>query len=235
MDFKVETRDGINKLWLKPNEYENGVKYALEHDIKSLFFIHDETEKQYTIDFSWLKELPEIDTLEFMIPLSKQSNIDGIYELKKLKMLSYHYNNYDRLPLNHTKLKSLEYLYTKYSKNHKNRESGFEALENLKTIKLWHIKNEENCMFLGNLNTVNRLELTWSRSLKTLDGIENIDLLDGLSLINISQLEDISALLKLNPLKSLWVENCKKINEDGIRMLKENYMQFRPNIFCSKN
>jgi hypothetical protein len=192
----------------------------------------NETEKYYTIDFSWLRELPEITTLEFMLSLSEKSNIDAIYDLKNLKKLSYHHN-YDKVPLNHWKLSSLEYLYTRYSKNHKKKESSFEALENLEILKLWHIKDEENCQFLNNIKKLKRLELTWSRSIKTLNGMENNNLLDVIMLRNISQLEDISALLKLKP-SGLWIENSKKINEDGIKMLKENYMQFRHNIFCSK-
>jgi hypothetical protein len=212
MDFKVDIRNG-KKLWLKPNEYKNGIKYALENNIKALFLIHDETEKYYTLDFSWLKELPEIDELEFMIPLSRQSNIDSIYELNKLKTLTYH--NYDRLPLDHTRLKSLEYLYTAYSKNHKNKENSFETLDNLKDLKLWHIKDEENCIFLGNIKKLQRLELTWSRSLKTLDGIEKYKLLESILLINLSQLEDITVLLELKKLKGIWVENCKRLNKEG--------------------
>ena len=221
MDFKVEVRDGIKKLWIKPYDFEEGIKYALENNIKSLFLTHDETEKYYTIDFSWLNKLPEINNLEIMIPLSKQSNIDGIYELKKLEKLDYLSKNYDRLPLNHTKLKFIKFLYTSYSKNHKNKENGFEALENLKILKLWRIKDEENCMFLGDLQKLERLELTWSGTLKTLEGIENYKSLESISLINLSQLEDVSALMELKQLKGIWVENCKKINNEGIKIIEK--------------
>jgi hypothetical protein len=238
MSFRVEVygvgKHERKKLWLKPNEYKNGIEYALKNNITSLFLTHDDTEKYYSIDFAWLKELPEIDELQFMIPLSKQSNIDGIYELKKLKTLSY-FSNYDRMPLNHSKLNSLEYLYTNYSKNHKNRESDFESLENLKTLRLWRIKDEENCNFLGKIKKLNRLELTWNRTIKTLEGIENNKLLNELSLINLSQLKDVFALSKLQPLKYLWIENCKNINDNGIKMLEDKYLKLRSNIYCTKN
>ena len=219
MDFKVDIRNG-KKLWLKQNEYENGVKYALENNITSLFLTHDETEKYYTIDFSWLKEISEIDTLEFMIPLTKNSNIESIYQLKKLKSIAYLSKNYDRLPLNHAKLKSLEYLYTCYSKNHKNKESCFEALENLKELKLWHIKDEEDCVFIGNLQNLKRLQITWSKSLKALNGIENYKLLESISLKNLPQLENVITLSGLENLKGIWIENCKKINKDGIKIIE---------------
>jgi hypothetical protein len=218
MDFKIDIRNG-KKLWLKPGEYENGITYALENNITSLFLTHDETEKYYTIDFSWLKELPEIDSLEFMTPLSRRSNIDGIYGLKKLKALVY--DNYDRLPLDHSRLPSLEFLYTLYSKNHRNKESSFEALENLNDLKLWRVKDEEDCVFLGNLKKLRRLELTWSRSLKTLGGIEKCRSLENILLINLSRLEDVSALGELTQLKGIWVENCKNIGEEGKDLIKK--------------
>ena len=122
MNFKVQTRGSgefIEKqLWLKANEYEEGIKFVIENSIKSLFLQNDQTEKYYTLDFSWLSELQDIETLEFALPLTKESNIEGIYKLGKLKKLSYHMN-YDTVPLNHERLRSLEYLYTNYSKNHK--------------------------------------------------------------------------------------------------------------------
>jgi hypothetical protein len=224
MNFRVDNRSGVKQLWLMPSEYKDGVKYAVENNIKSLFLRADETGKYYTIDFSWLKELPEIEILEFIIPLTKNSDIESIYELKKLKKLSYHMN-YDKLPLNHTKLKSLEYLYTRYSKNHRNQESGFEALENLKTLRLWHVNNEENCTFLGNLQKIESLEFTWSRSIKTLEGIEKFKLLEHISLRNLSQLENVSVLLELKQLRGIWVESCKKINEEGKKIIEKGILQ----------
>jgi hypothetical protein len=221
MEFKVTIRDDEKQLWLKPHEFDGGLKYAIENNIKSLFLWHDweKSPKYITVDLSWLKELPEIHTLELMIPLTKKSNIDGIYELKNLRKLVY--KNYDYCPLNHNKLKSIEFLYTHYSENHRCEEHGFETLENLKVLKLWRIKNEENCNFTGNLKNLKRLELTWSRTLKTLEGIENNKLMENISLINLSQLENVSALLELKQLKGIWVENCKNLSDEGKKIIIE--------------
>ena len=94
MAFRVEkTINGEKQLWLEPNEYQNGLKYAQKNNIKLLFLRYKNDEnppsKGFTIDFSWLKELPELESLDFMLPLSKQSNIDSIYDLTKLKSLVY--------------------------------------------------------------------------------------------------------------------------------------------------
>lgn len=227
LPFKVVEYPNKKQLQLKPEEFDEGVKFALENGIKSLMVYRgsEKTQKYMTIDFSWLRKLPELHSLEIMTPLSKKSNIDGIYGLKRLKNL--HYSHYDNVPLDHTKLKSLEHLYTLYSKNHKYSKSSFESLENLKSLKLWRIKEEENCTFIGTIKKIIRLELTWSKSLKTLEGIEKYKLLKYLSLINLSQLENISALDELKELKGMWMENCKKINEAEKYGLK----RFRKNIY----
>jgi hypothetical protein len=229
LSFKVVEYPNRKQLQLEPKEFDEGIKFALKNDIKSLMVYCgiEWTEKYVTIDFSWLKKLPELQSLEIMAPLSKKSNVDGIYELKKLKDL--HYSHYDNVPLDHNKLKSLEYLYCSYSKNHKHKECSFELLKNLKSLRLWHINWEENCKFIGELNKLTRIELTWSRSIKSLDGLEEYKLLEFLSLRNLSQLEDISALNKLKGIKGLWIENCKRINEEG----KKKLTMFRKNIYTN--
>lgn len=231
MDFRVKTKDNEKQLWLKPCEFKNGIKFALENNINSLFLWNDLQNNVMTLDFSWLKELRKVHTLEIMLQLTKQSNIDGIYGLKELKKLVYF--NYNNLPLNHCKLESLEYLYTHYSKNHKINEYRFEALDNLKVLKLWHIKKEENCVFLGNLKNIETLELIWSGTLKTLEGIEKFNKLEKLLLEHLSKLEDISATFELKKLDVLWTNACKKINDEGKKIIKEKeekIMKYRNNI-----
>jgi hypothetical protein len=229
LSFKVIEYPNKKQLQIEPKEFDEGVKFAQKNDIKSVMVYCgiEKTEKYITIDFSWLKKLPELQSLEIMAPLSKKSNVDGIYELKKLKDL--HYSHYDNVPLDHNKLKSLEHLYCHYSKNHKREECSFELLKSLKSLKLWSIKEEEDCRFIGKLNKLTRLELTWSRSIKSLDGLEEYKLLEILWLRNLSQLEDISALDELKGIKKLWIENCKRINEKGTKKLT----MFRKNIYTN--
>ena len=223
MDFRVEIKNNEKQLWLIPHEIESGLKYALENNIKSLFLWKGKDIKRYpnrmTIDFSWLKELSELENLDIMIHLTKQSDINSLYEVKGLKKLTYF--EYDYLPLDHSKLKSLELLYTHYSKNHKTKEFSFETLENLRELKLWHIKNEEDCMFLGNMDKLKRLELTFSRTIKTLDGISKLKSLEKLALRNLFQLENALVLLELKQLKGVWIDTCKKINEESIKIIKK--------------
>ena len=227
LQFNVVDYPNEKQLQIGPEGSDEGIKYAHENNIFSLMIrcFDEPNEKYITVDFSWLKQLPKIQSLEIMVPLAKNSNITGIYDLKNLKNL--HYSHYDNAPLEHTKLQLLEHLYTHYSKEHKFKDCSFELLKNLKSLKLWHVKDEENCIFIGMLNKLKRLELTWSRSIKTLDGLENYKLLETLWLRNISQLEKISAINDLKYLKEIWIENCKKISEEDKKCLK----MFRKNIY----
>ena len=99
-------------------------------------------------------------------------------------------------------------------------ESCFEVLENLNHLRLWHIKKEENCLFLGNLKQLKRLELTWSSLIKNLHGIDSYSLLEGIALRNLGKLENVTALIELKLLKGIWLEGCKNINEEGKEIIK---------------
>jgi hypothetical protein len=183
-------------------------------------------QKAETIDFSWLIELPEIHTLQIRINLTKKSNIDGIYKLPGLKELEYS-DNYNRMPLDHNKLKTLEYLHLSYSKNLRLKNCSFDLLENLKSLRLRHIKDEINCIFIGKIKKLEYLEFSWSRSLKTLEGIENCKNIKSLSLRNLSQLENINSINRLEMLKGIWVENCKKINDEGKNIIIKKDEEFK--------
>jgi hypothetical protein len=222
--MKIEDyKYGIKRICLSPNEYKEGLEVAKNNQINGLFLWHGGNDafynKELTLDLSWLSDLPELKYVEIGHSLSAKSNINSLYSLKNLEYLVY--RNYDKLPLDHSKFVNLKFLYTLYSKNHLEGKSRFDQLPNLETLKLWHIKKEESCLFLGALSKLKRLELTWSRTLKTLEGIENYKMIESMSLRNLSQLENVSAINELEKLKGLWVENCKKINEDGKKIIKD--------------
>jgi len=221
VDFDVKYN--LNRLWLSPSEYEEGVKYAKKNDIKSLFLWYREKDedtqpKNLTLDFSWLLELPEIARLEVMLTLSAKSNIESFYSLKKLESIVWF--NYDKLPLEHERLPNLKSLYTHFSKNHLNGKSTFDKLQNLEHLKLWHIKECEDCSFLGDLPKLKNLELTWSRKLCSLKGIEKCNNLERLSLRNLYTLEDVSSIAACSNLKGIWVEGCKHISKDGQKLIE---------------
>lgn len=220
VDFDVKNK--LDRLWLSPSEYEEGVAYAQANDIKSLFLWYrekgeDTQPKNLTLDFSWLLELPEIVSLEISLRLSAKTNIESLYSLGKLKSIVWH--NYDKLPLEHERLSNVKSLYTHFSKNHLNGKSTFDKLQNLQRLKLWHIKECEDCSFLGDLPELEDLELTWSRKLRSLKGIEKCSNLKRLQLRNLYTLEDVSSISANSNLKSVWVEGCKHINKDGQKLI----------------
>jgi len=220
VDFDV--KNNSNRLWLSPSEYKEGVTYAQANNIKSLFLWYREKDEDsqpenLTLDFSWLLELPEIIRLEISLTLSAKTNIESFYSLKKLESIVWY--NYDKLPLDHERLPNLKSLYTHFSKNQLNGKSTFDKLQNLQRLKLWHIKECEDCSFLGNLHKLDNLELTWSRKLYSLKGIEKCINLESLQLRNLYTLEDVSSISANPNLKNIWVEGCKHINEDGRKLI----------------
>ena len=75
----------------------------------------------------------------------------------------------------------------------------------------------------------------YSSRIKTLEGIENLNHLEELSLAYNRELDNIVNIRELKSLKKLSIEKCKNINEEGIKLLKEHYQQFRPYIYCNKD
>ena len=218
MEIKNNIKLGRKQLWLTPHEFEEGIDCIKQNNIKDLFLWYGTDTsnefhgKELTLDFSWLKKVPNIVSIEMMLKLTAKSNIESFYSLSELEKLTYF--NYDKLPLEHKKIKKLNSLYTHYSKEHLNNRSKFESIENLKFLKLWHIK-QEDCTFLGNLNKLEQLELTWSRKLKSLLGCERFMEMKSLNLINLYTLVNIEQLHECRKLSFVKIEGCKNINEEG--------------------
>ena len=218
MELKNNIKLGRQQLWLTPDDFEEGISYAKSNDIKDLFLWYgkDTTKnffsKELTLDFSWFEELPNIISIEMMLKLTAKSNLESLYSLPNLERLVYFC--YDKLPLKHERLTNLKWLYTHYSKKHLHKQSSFESLENLSSLKLWHIK-QNDCTFLGNLSKLEQLELTWSRTLQSLSGIEKFKELKRLGLKNLYALANVEQLNECAKLLCVKLDGCKHISEQG--------------------
>ncbi len=228
MNFKIDTLrftsndpafDG-RRLWLSPSQFEEGAEYAKANNIKNFFIWRGDEELPAVVnlDLSWLSRFPDTFYLEIMPHLSKESQIDALYDLKALRYLVYF--GYDTKPLNHHNLQSLKSLYTHYDIIQSGGDSSFELLPNLERLKLWHIKKQTDCHFLGSLTNVKHLELTWSKSIERLDGMEKLTGLTSISIHRCSMLKDISALLQCDALKGVWIESSKSLDLDAPAQLK---------------
>ena len=207
-------------LWLVPSQFKEGAKFAKENNIKNFKIWHggEVSSSVVDLDLNWLADFPDIFYLEILLRPSKTSDIEAIHELKNLQYLTYF--GYADQPLNHQKLQSLKSLYTHYDISQLNGDSVFSMLPNLKRLKLWHVKKQADCYFLGELTNVEQLELTWCGNLESLDGIENLHNLVSISTHRCSKLKDISALLQCQNLKGAWIESSKQLNLDAPTKLK---------------
>ena len=180
-NFKIDIERTlkIKRVWIPIYQLEEGVEFALNNKIEALYIFHGGKlePSKHTVDFDFLLKITNLKSLDFLIRLAKNSNIEGIYSLKNLINLTYF--EYDKFPLSHNKIQSLRYLYTHFSKNHLKDVSTFSHLKNLDTLKIWHIKNE-NCDFLEGANNLENIEITWG-TLKSLKGINGLTKLHKLS------------------------------------------------------
>jgi len=230
MDFKMdklrftsnEPEFDSRRLWISPSQFDEGMVFAKENKIKNFFIYsgNDDVKQPMDLDLSWLTEFPETFYLEIMLTPSKNSNIDALYKMRNLQYLVYF--GYAAKPLNHHHLQSLKSLYTRYDVSQLDGESAFMHLKNLERLKLWHIKKQPDCKFLGELASVTQLELTWSKSIECLDGVEQLSELKSISTNRCAMLKDISALLKCEKLKGAWIESSKQLNLDAPATLKAN-------------
>ena len=223
------------QLWLTPKQFKQGAKFAKEQQINNFSLWYggkSDDAKSSVLDLSWLEDLPNTYNLDIMINPSEKSNIDALYKLNNL--ISLVYFGYDKKPLNHHRLQSIKSLYTHYDTSHLDGDSRFEYLANLNNLKLWRIKKQADCSFLGNLANVNELEITWSKSIESLNGLENLSNLRRISIKRCSSLTDISALQRCGNLKFAWIESSKHINPEAVIRLKDKGVDIRGGSAVSK-
>lgn len=209
MNFELDFTNSLNVPY---NLLLDGVTYAKDKGIKSIT-LRQEAEEVAKIDLSALTLYPDIEVFNFSLHIDKKSNIEGIYALNHLKRLSY--AGYDNLPLNHTRLTSIVYLYTHFSKNHLEGNAMFQHLKNLETLHLWHL-NHLNCLFLAEINTLKEVELTHG-SLPILEGLQYLPNLKTLKINYLPKLKDISAVNQCHKINALTILRSKNINLESLK------------------
>jgi len=222
-NFKIDIERTlkIKRVWIPIYQLEEGIEFAINNKIEALYIFHGGKLEppKHTVDFNFLLKIPTIKSLDFLIRLTENSNIEGIYSLKNLTNLTYF--EYDSFPLNHSKIQSLRYLYTHFSRNHLKDVSKFSHLKNLDTLKIWHVKNED-CNFLVETNNLENIEITWG-TLKSLKGIDKLTKLQKLSLYGLNKLTDIESIFQSKSLKLVGIEKCKSIPNDWLERYEKSF------------
>jgi len=141
---------------------------------------------RYDQDYSFLCDLPQLEHLSIGPSFPMENSID----------LSYQGN--------------LKYLSLQWRKN---RINGLGACQNLEDLCLVEFKNND-LSFISTLRKIVRLRIK-TGSMRSLDGIENLNKLEELEVGNCRSLSSIKHLNGLENLRSLKIESCHKIYDYG--------------------
>ncbi|MCL1991491.1 MAG: hypothetical protein FWG66_00895 [Spirochaetes bacterium] len=181
---------------------EEGIAYVKKHKIKDVC-IWPEDEKNYTADLDFLQGLDFIENFEWLVPLSKKSSIEGIYNLSRLRYLRWASGN--DFNIDFSKLTTIEDMNICYHKQLLN----FEKLINLKELFVQPVKTA-NLQFLSGLKSLEDLRLRGG-GLASLEGLEHCAKLKKLFIQSCYKLIDVSAVLrKLKNIEWVVIQSCKK-------------------------
>jgi hypothetical protein len=183
-----------------------GVEYAKNNNIHDICIWEgtDGNEPRRKVNFDFLTEMESIKTFHCLMTLSKKSNIDGLYSLKKLKNFRWSVNN--DFEIDFAKLHTIKTLNIKYSDSFYN----WDKLTQLSELYLNSVKTND-LSFLSGLQNLKILRIIGGNftSLKGLEGCKN---LTNLRLVRCPKLKEIDSVIKLKKLDSLVTETCKNLS-----------------------
>ena len=164
--YKVDLSDTayFNGITIDSSYLSEGLEYAKKHGINRVLIRNEEGIKQ-KIDFELFKKYDFITTLHWIAPLSKLSNIEGIYSLTKLKELRWAPTI--NLPIDLSAFPHIEMLSTTYCK----QMSGWDELNNLKFLFLTKV-DTCNLYFLHKVINLEYLRILRGK-IVSISGIDN--------------------------------------------------------------
>jgi len=208
--FKINYSENSGFIGIKImfEHLEEGLDYAYENGIKEVCIDVEDIDHKQIVNFDFLKDKKFIETFHWLVPLSKKSDITGLYHLSNLKNLRWWSGKSD-FPINLSNLPSLEVLNIGYNK----KITGWEKLPKLKRLLLGGVKTED-LSFLQNTTSLEYLRII-KGSLISIKGIENLENLEYIILQSCSKLVAAQSYLdSLNSLKGISIESCKIIDLD---------------------
>ncbi|WP_310605016.1 hypothetical protein [Anaerosporobacter sp.] len=191
---------------------EEGIEYVKKQKVKNVCVWQGFENARYTVNFDFLKGLEFIETFHWLVPLTKKSDIQGLYVLSNLKEFDWAVDNYFNIDF--SKLTTIECMNTRYHDGLMN----LEKLTNLKELYIQSVKTE-NLKFLPELESLELLRIINGR-FTSLEGLENCKNLKKLDLRSCHKLVYADAVLrKLNQLESVALDSCKRndIDEESFR------------------
>ncbi|AIM37878.1 hypothetical protein KO02_15175 [Sphingobacterium sp. ML3W] len=189
---------------------EEGLDYAQQNNIKDVCIRTDINDNQKkTVNFDFLKDRNFIETFHWLVPLTKKSNIEGLYYLSNLKSLRWDFDIIDLS--NFLKLENLNIGY--YS-----RITGWECLKLLNRLMIGGVEAED-LSFLSKTDNLEYLRIikgkfTTIRGLEKCDKIKTIFIQSCNSLIQVKE-----TIEQMKGIENLLLEKCKNVDLKGIELI----------------
>jgi hypothetical protein len=194
---------------------DSWISFLKENSLKGLtiYLDSDKMINQY-IDLSFLKEISFLEYFECIVPLSKKSDITGIYALSSLKNLRWIVrNNFD---LDFSMLESIKVLSISYYEGLNN----WSNLVNLKKLYISKI-NRKDCVFISNLKELTDIQIH-TANIFSIEGLECCHKLERLELIYCSKIKELSTvLIKCPNIISVSLKKCKNISKKEIENIEK--------------
>lgn len=205
--YKVDLSDTayFNGITIDSSYLSEGLEYAKQHGINRVLIRNEEGIKQ-KIDFELFKKYDFITTLHWIAPLSKLSNIEGIYSLTKLKELRWAPTI--NLPIDLSAFPHIEMLSTTYCK----QMSGWDELNNLKFLFLTKV-DTCNLYFLHKVINLEYLRILRGK-IVSISGIDNCSKLKTLFLQSCNCISTLEPTIRKLSLDKLNIENCTNLKAD---------------------
>ena len=177
----------------------DGLDYAKKHDIKRVL-IKSEEQIKHRFNFEIFKDYDFITTLHWIVPLSKLSDIQGLYSLKNLK--EFRWGPVSDIPINLSAFPNIEILSIVYHR----QIFGWDMLNNLQRLFLTKVNSCDLSFLHKNIN------LEYLRILRgkmtSINGIDNCSKLRTLFLQSCNLINTLEpTIFKLN-LDRLNIEKC---------------------------
>ncbi len=194
------------------------ISFLRENKLKGIS-IYATNDLKQTIDFSFLQEIAFIEYFEFLVNLTRKSDISGIYNLHELKYLRWIANN--NFDLDFSGLTTLRVLIISDYKGLKN----WDQLINLKKLYISRLKRDD-LTFISGLKELTDIRIS-SRQLRSLAGLEGCGKLERLDLVDCTKLTEVATNLEKMPfLTAISLKKCKSITKEEIAKIQKLNISF---------
>ena len=185
---------------------EEAIEHIIEKKIKEVAIWNSTDNTRKAANFDFLEKISFVETFSFTVPLSKKSNVDGLYHLKGLKSFMWGVGN--DFPIDLSQFHNLESINISHNKGIK----GWSSLKSLKKLQMMGV-NTADLQFVSGMDKLEYLRIIRGK-FKSIKGVEGCKKLQTLFLQNCTLLEEVKPIVEALPdLKQLNLEKCKNIKD----------------------